>query len=219
MLPNRTLVLLLGLSGIPSLFAQSALEMKSSLKFLEPLSPCFEYAGPAIQSLVPRNADFWMLIDCHRSDLKAVYFTSEGEPSSYRIHFAIQQRDHQGKPLNQSSSVTHLIADIPTSLAGSIDRAWELALKHTRYQAPEGQDGMVLSMLHGDLYYFGYGHRYFGQNRGLVTGEALLIQNLGFELMKYSMAQLKDRVEILPRIEVKLKELEIEQSRFSVPKS
>ena len=180
---------------------------QATLKFPEPVEIEASCDCNWIRTLIRNDADFWMILYPSFRNPAGVYVTKEirsgtapGEIVRYLAHFTEAKVAPPKIGQEKGSEPTHLTAELPTDVVGSLDAAWKAILRQTRYQDPPVKNGVISVMVDGESFYFGYRHRYFGMNRSLVTDEAWLIQNLGMELMKYVKSLPQDRLASIERI-------------------
>lgn len=205
------LIAFLGLFTISPLTAQSSLEEKSSRELLEPLNPMHE-ANSWAKKLWDCDPVCWMIRiesgpGVSPTGASAFYLTYDPLYSRpYKIHFARIKRCQPAELSQKSKPDETYSADIHADVAQELIEAWRFSLSRSVYQEPSGENGMV-AFLFSPPYYFGFRRRYFGQNQGLVRGEAKIIQELGELLIEYPGSPQSQKGDRDMRIQAKIQQL------------
>jgi hypothetical protein len=182
---------------------------QSTRDYPEPCDPTVAFLGISPKVFIAEHAELWMVVHPGaggvRYDAYSISISKTDELTSM-VHYI--KLDRINVPDGKYKEESHLIAELPTGVAKDIGHLWETVLRQTRYQEPKGANGIIEVMLHGDSCYFGYNFRYFGQVNFLSAGGALLIQQVGFELVKYVQTPSNQRPESLKRIKTLLAKLD-----------
>ncbi|WP_243295291.1 hypothetical protein [Geothrix mesophila] len=209
---HRSIALLAAVQSITPLISQSA------WNFPEPVPISTFCELNQIESLIGKNADFWMLVLSGKK-LSATYVTWEFVPDistkdgpQFTVHYTEATLPRSKQSLRQQFVIQHSKNTLSPDYYTIINKIWKTILKHTKYPEQE----ITHSVMDGSIYYFGYQQKYYGMSYEPATGEAWLIKNIGLELMNYAKANPSEKPASLERIKRLIDESDLKDASHPV---
>jgi hypothetical protein len=189
---------------------------QSERNYPEPCEPFPFLAGVSQDVLIGENSYCWMITvptgTATRGYVDCVYISVNRPKAFDTSKNAIHYVNFKKVPFSRDKSVQlpkeeNLTAELPAELGQLIGKAWGTVLSHVSYQDPKGEGGLIRVLVDGPTNYFGFvgfrlglrGH-YYGDIHFLVIGEALLIQNIGYELQSLVRSDVNQRMACLKRL-------------------
>jgi len=193
---HRSITLFAALQSIAPLIGQSAWNVPEPV----PIPTFCEFNQ--IESVIGKNADFWMLVLSGKK-LSATYVKWEFVPGvpikdgpQYTVHYIEAILPSSKSSFREQLVIQHSKNTLSSDYYIIINKIWKTILKHTKYPEQE----ITPSVMDGSIYYFGYQQKYYGRSYEPATGEAWLIKNIGLELMNYVKANPAEKPASLERI-------------------